>query len=280
MKSGTAVKSRKDREASRCAIFKIDLGGRFVYIDEKTEKLLKVPSESLFGQNIDNYLDKNSAETIRDILNYGRLYETFYEYADLKFIDSAQQIHPCDVIISLNFIGGNPANFQVVVAPENKIERGPAESTPEYEWEQPLYSWLAELHDSPDWEELLELLLIEDGIVQTALYLIWDDNLEFLAGKSRPEYSKKGYDLSIIDDQHKKAVEQNNPIIIDGRDKFDGLTDACYPLICRDQLWGMLRIVTVGGFKKLSRQLAAVAGFLGNGLAGYFSLEESSRHDE
>lgn len=280
MKSGAAVKSRKDRETRRCAIFKIDLAGRFVYIDEKTEKLLKVPSESLFGQNIDNYLDKKSAETIRDTLNYGRLYETFYEYADLKFIDSAQQLHPRDVIISLNFIGGNPANFQVVVAPENKIERRPADSTPENEWEQKLYSWLAELHDSPDWEELLEVILTEEGIVQAALYLIWDNNLEFLAGKSRPDYSEKGYDLSIIDDRHKKTAEQNKPNLIDGRDKFDGLTDACYPLNCRDQLWGMLRIVTDRSFKKLSRQLDSAAGFLGNGLAGYFSLEEDSHHDK
>ena len=44
----------------RCAVCKIDLKGRFVYIDERTEHLLGLTKEDLFGKNIIEFLDEPS----------------------------------------------------------------------------------------------------------------------------------------------------------------------------------------------------------------------------
>ena len=49
----TATDSKEIKiESDRCPVFKINLKGQFVNIDDLTSELLDLPTENLFGRNI------------------------------------------------------------------------------------------------------------------------------------------------------------------------------------------------------------------------------------
>ncbi len=108
---------------SRCAVCKIDLKGKFVFIDEQIEQLLKESKENLFGKPLHNFLDENSAELLDNILNVRNNYETFYDTTTLNFINKEDQLFCLKVVITLNFIAGNPVNFQLIIDCENIISQ-------------------------------------------------------------------------------------------------------------------------------------------------------------
>ncbi len=45
--------------STACAVFKIDLRGRFVYIDDETEELLGLTREELFGKSIYEFISND-----------------------------------------------------------------------------------------------------------------------------------------------------------------------------------------------------------------------------
>ena len=91
-------------KAERCAVFRISLDERFVYIDELTEKLLGYASEELFGKPIKDVLTPDSYGILRATFDRGAHYETFFEAAPLTFMKRNSTSHTYNCIISLNFI--------------------------------------------------------------------------------------------------------------------------------------------------------------------------------
>ena len=108
-----------NQNVTRCAVCKIDLKGKFVFIDDQIEQLLGDSKENLFGKPLHDFLDSESAEILDNILNVRNNYETFFDATSLKFINKQNKSFCLHVIASLNFIAGNPVNFQLIIDVEN-----------------------------------------------------------------------------------------------------------------------------------------------------------------
>ena len=99
----------------RCAVCKIDLKGRFVYIDKKVEKLFGYPREELFGKPIQDYICNNSIEVIEHLFNNRNSYETCYDTINFNFKKTNNQIINISAVVSLNLISGNPVNYIFII---------------------------------------------------------------------------------------------------------------------------------------------------------------------
>ncbi len=108
----------------RCAVCKIDLKGRFVYIDDEFENLLGYTKEELFGKQLSEFLDEGSINLVEQLLGKRNHYETFYESTDIVIINRDSEHISANVIVALNFIAGNPVNFQLIINSNKNSENG------------------------------------------------------------------------------------------------------------------------------------------------------------
>ncbi|MBN1212436.1 MAG: PAS domain-containing protein [candidate division Zixibacteria bacterium] len=99
----------------RCAVCKIDLKGRFVYIDDGIEKILGYTKEELFGKLFLDFLKETDHEVFNQLLVHRNHYESFFETANIHLVNRLGQVIPATVVVSLNFIAGNPVNFQIII---------------------------------------------------------------------------------------------------------------------------------------------------------------------
>lgn len=111
MTESSGVKAR----IKRCAVCKIDLKGRFVYIDDGIEKILGYTKEELFGKTFRNFLKDSDHDLIKQLLAHRNHFETYFETANIHLVNRHQQIIPATLVISLNFIAGNPVNYQIII---------------------------------------------------------------------------------------------------------------------------------------------------------------------
>ncbi|UCG60582.1 MAG: PAS domain-containing sensor histidine kinase [Candidatus Zixiibacteriota bacterium] len=167
---------------TRCAVCKIDLKGRFVYLDEKIESLLGYTKEELFGKSFLEFLDEPSQQQIEALLSQRNHYETFYDATTISLLDRSGQPLKMRVVVSLNFIAGNPVNYQLIIdhegpAPESTL----APKTADY---RSFLSELSRIGSLADWKELLRLLCRFVGTHQACLYLINEDSLELRSAVS------------------------------------------------------------------------------------------------
>lgn len=103
--------------STRCAVLKIGLKGRFVYIDDRAEELLGYTRETLFGKSVFDYLSDDSREALeRFIIQRGR-FESSYETLPFALRDGSGTYRRYNAVISLNFVNGNPVNFQIILKP-------------------------------------------------------------------------------------------------------------------------------------------------------------------
>lgn len=100
-----------------CAVFKIDFRGRLVYIDDQTEELFGFGREELFGKSLYEFIDPGSIESIDEILKRHRRYDTFYEAMTMVLRLKSGEYQSFDAVVTLNFITGNPVNFQFTLLP-------------------------------------------------------------------------------------------------------------------------------------------------------------------
>ncbi|MCK5125001.1 MAG: HAMP domain-containing histidine kinase [candidate division Zixibacteria bacterium] len=105
------------RVKAPCAVCKIDLRGRFVYIDDEIEELLGESLEELFGKSINEYISSPSRQKLDEVISCHNRYESFYESLNLSIRLKDGQLHLYDTVITLNFIGGNPVNYQLILLP-------------------------------------------------------------------------------------------------------------------------------------------------------------------
>jgi len=138
--------------STACAVFKIDLKGRFVYIDDETEELLGSPREELFGKSIYEFISTDSHLVLDKILGHHKRYESFYESLPLKIKDREGRFRDQDAVITLNFIGGNPVNYQLILIP-GRTEN----TTPGTNWERRLLDLMRLDPEKVDFRELTEI---------------------------------------------------------------------------------------------------------------------------
>ena len=100
---------------SRCAVCKIDQKGRFVFADEEAERLFGAAQVELFGRPLRDSLEPEDHEVIDEITGGFSRFETRYDTTHVTFVDQLGKRVPASVIVSQNFIAGNPVNYQIVI---------------------------------------------------------------------------------------------------------------------------------------------------------------------
>lgn len=102
----------------RCAVCKIDLKGRFVFVDDASEELFGLSREDLFGKSFVDFVGPADQELITHIIRQRNHYESFFESTRVQLVSAAGKPVGTTVVISLNYINGNPVNFQLVINTE------------------------------------------------------------------------------------------------------------------------------------------------------------------
>jgi len=74
----------------RCALCKIDLKGRFAYLDEEFMSLTGYSDEELLGKPISKILDADSGELIRSLVTDRNHYDTFLDINSLSGASRAE----------------------------------------------------------------------------------------------------------------------------------------------------------------------------------------------
>jgi PAS domain S-box-containing protein len=279
MNAVTAERTDK-KKFQRCAVLKIDLAGRIVNIDSLTEKLLGLPGEELFGREIVEFLDNESYDAVMEVLNRRNRYESFYETTELVFRTRQNQYISYMTIISLNFIGGNPANYQLIINPfgdrvqvYSEMER-PDKSE---EISAQIFNYLAALNGNIDWEELLHVFLKSDKIILSAVYFAGDKMLDLIAEVTQFENANMEAELYTSATRHLEVVAKQQPLLdygiedTDMAEKIDlpELKESCFPLINRNKCWGMLRLLYTGDINQIDIEIKSLSGFLGNALYSF-----------
>ncbi len=107
---------------TRCAVFKIDLKGRFVYIDDETEELLGYSRDELLGKSVYEVISNGSLQDLEQVLNHHSRYESFYQALPLTVCVADDKLCRFETVVTLNFIGGNPVNYQLILIPSRSEE--------------------------------------------------------------------------------------------------------------------------------------------------------------
>ncbi len=188
----TSTRESQAGVITRCAVCKVDLKGRFVFIDECTEQLLGCPSEDLFGKPLADFLDKPSAAVVTEILTRRNHYETFYDSTALTLIDKNHRAIRLNAIVSLNFNAGNPVNFQWIFQTDQPvIEPEPTGDTADY---RRFVNFLTTVDICADWHGFLQHIKRFAGAKQAHAYIVSGDKLEHRAGAAEPGSPKPGSD--------------------------------------------------------------------------------------
>jgi PAS domain S-box-containing protein len=111
----TTTSEKLITNVKRCAMCKIDLKGRFVYVDDTTEQLTGFTKEELFGKKIIDFVTESGRDLVSHILYQRNHYETFFESIRLELSGRGKDPISATVLFSLNFIAGNPVNFLVII---------------------------------------------------------------------------------------------------------------------------------------------------------------------
>nr|MBN2276969.1 PAS domain-containing protein [candidate division Zixibacteria bacterium] len=268
----------------KCPVFKIDLNGRFVYVDDLTENLLGVPSEQLFGRSIEEYLDYESYAALLSIMHSGKHYETSFQAMTMTFLDVNRKQRHLDVIISLNFIAGNPANYQVIIN-VNRC-RGSAfvssdSDNTDADLPHLLFDFVAGSPDNPDWEMLCEIFMELPDISQVGIYFLKENSLSLLGSVSRTDIDNP-VDLKEASESLLKAACEGKTFIkpdsmeVVSADEiiYGGTVDISYPLMSREKAWGLLRVIHNGDHSLLESQISPAVCFLGKTLHSALDISQ------
>ncbi len=177
-----------DNRLRRCAVCKIDLKGRFVYIDEEIENLLGFTKEELFGKSISEFLVEESQLLIENVLIHRNHYESFYDATEISVVDRNKNAILTSAIISLNFIAGNPVNYQLIINREVGLGADRTDSSALNRLEHFLSSVMA-LKNMQDMNEIIDHLRRLISADALFVYLVSEKELEPRACSCPNEFS-------------------------------------------------------------------------------------------
>ncbi len=271
-RSGSVLQTQR-----RCAVFKVDRSGHFVYIDALSEQLFGLPLENLYARSIEEFLDEKSFLVLQKIFSRSRSFEVVYEPVDLVFINSDNRPLRHKAVVSLNFSAGNPANYQVIVIPEEEVESQRVEVYNDGSGDTRVTNHLIEFISNTDpdvrWNELVDILLELPAVRQAGLYLYDNDRLTLLASATRRPYSGIGIDFSITGESHLTAACSLKPYTIK---QSENCIEYAYPLIGGDRCWGLLRLILAEEDLPDYTFIENICAFIGN-VIGHFTGKEESR---
>jgi len=263
----------------KCPVFKIDLNGRFVFLDELSEDLFGIPGEQLYGRSIEEYLDYESYAALLSIMHSGKHYESTFQAVTLTFVDARKHKNRLDVIIALNFIAGNPANYQIIINATRKRktafkvtdEDNAVDHLPAY-----LFDYVASLGGEIDWTMLCDILLEIEDVKQVGIYTFDNNSLDLIEQKARDD-EESPVDFGQSNENHIKAAQLGKPyikpesmeVVSDDEIIYGGNVDVVCPLTCAGTCWGLIRLIHTGDHNLLDSKLQSAAGFIGNALYSF-----------
>lgn len=163
--------------SAACAVFKIDLKGRFVYIDDETEDLLGLSREELFGKSIYEFISDESHQMLDTVLGHHKRYESFYESMPLTIRENEGVLRRVEAVITLNFIGGNPVNYQFIL-----INSQAPDLAPIVNWERQLLEMTQLPSSKIDFDQIAEMFCTIGGFAVGECYLIGNERSPVMAG--------------------------------------------------------------------------------------------------
>lgn len=99
----------------RCAVCRVNMKCRFVYVDDGVEKLVGFTREELFGKSFLDFIDEADHPLLTRILQQRNHFESNFDTTSLHIVTRDQKRIPASVVVSLNFIAGNPVNYQIII---------------------------------------------------------------------------------------------------------------------------------------------------------------------
>ena len=153
----------------RCAVCKIDLKGRFAFIDEEFLVLTGYSYEELLGKPASGILEPASRDLINRLISGRSHYEAVFDSAPLTLITKNKQSLGVSAIMFLNFSGGNPVNFQLILSTQQIPQRAKAVSVDE-DMLTEFIKKLAVIDTTNDWQGILGALLKLSSAGQAGWY--------------------------------------------------------------------------------------------------------------
>ncbi|MFH2050821.1 MAG: ATP-binding protein [bacterium] len=170
----------KSDTVKRCAVCKIDLKGRFVYIDDEIEKLFGIPREDLFGKPIQDFICNNSRQVIELLFSQRNSYETCYDTINLNIKNgnnNNNMMAQVSAVASLNLVSGNPVNYILIFTSIGKELNDSSNLIINNEYDDKLKAIL-QVDGSFDLKENLEYIHKFTNVKQICLYFVNGDKLE------------------------------------------------------------------------------------------------------
>jgi len=180
---------------TRCAVCKIDLKGRFVYLDEKVEALLGYTKEELFGKSLLDFLDEPSQQLINSLLAQRNHYETFYDTTSITVYNRSREALAMRAVVCLNFIAGNPVNYQLIIDCAGD-QTGPSPSTNKPDNYKALVEEFMKIDSPAGWKDYLKVICRFVGASQACTYLIDEESLQPRSAVDRDHHGE--FDFSEI----------------------------------------------------------------------------------
>lgn len=159
--NGSIAESADIGHVRRCGVCKIDLKGRFVFVDDVAQSLLGYSDDELFGKPLAHFVEESQRPVLARLIEIRSYYESFYESAALTLVHRDGTKQEATVVFSLNFIAGNPANYQIII---DQREQSESQDITELSFDSfvsanDLLSCLAGFLVKPDWEAVSKLLV-------------------------------------------------------------------------------------------------------------------------
>ncbi len=203
----------------RCAVCKIDLKGKFVYVDCEIERLIGHSKEKLFGKSFLDYLDEPSQIVLNHLIQQRNHYETYYDSVSIVLISAGKRPIKATAIFSLNFIAGNPANFMVIITP-TELPSTPATAKDSESFQLFLES-IVETGGVGDWRTFLDRIRYFASARDAALYVLSNENLEPLCAVTRESGSEFAFALiPELVDQHREVLSSGNNFDFTDHDQY------------------------------------------------------------
>jgi PAS domain S-box-containing protein len=179
-RSMTATITDTPTNIKRCALCKIDRKGKFILADIEAERLFGYSEVELFGRLFTDFIDSNDHAAVEAMTRNHSGYETYYESARVTFLDKDEKRIEGTLIVSVNFGGGNPANYQVIINVEPRPgSESDADGKVDY-WPI-LFKQLSDDLGDAELQSLAETIHVITTADSIAIYDATDDELQRLA---------------------------------------------------------------------------------------------------
>jgi PAS domain S-box-containing protein len=165
---------------TRCGLCKIDRKGRFILASPEVQKFFGLSEVELFGRPFIDFIQSSDRQIYQQLIKNRSPYDTGYDSVGVSLVGAGGEPIPVTLIVSINFGGGNPANYQIVIRPDSPALPDSHAQTGTNCWET-LVRLLVLEFDTTDCRKLAELMKTLTGAATVAIFELDDPSRPCLA---------------------------------------------------------------------------------------------------